>query len=349
MAAMMDAFLDGTLQEATRRSLTDHLGACPQCQALLTAARESAATLRSSAAPRGMTDAASEPTTEPDLVAGVMARTSGAACPRAESLLPDRSDGVLPAVDGDLLAVHLEHCPPCRALAATLDWLTPLLPELAELEPDPTTAAALLAGTRPLVRRRARWRRLVRYTEEARDGWRRRWRNWWQRPRFALEAAYVAMLLMVALMGTPVSPLKDVPGRALSVVRAGSAGLGLPSDFSATLPGQMFTWGAGVAGQVGDGVSGTVDAVLSDIATRRQAADPAWDRLTEHAATAAGQGRSGRWPEALREIDAARLALGEAWSRWWRPERGDDDSEHEVDNEGGGTSEPSGPGSAGRF
>ena len=38
--------------------------------------------------------------------------------------------------------------------------------------------------------------------------------------RFSLEAAYIGMVLLIALCGTPVSPLRQAPQKALEVVQA---------------------------------------------------------------------------------------------------------------------------------
>ncbi len=87
------------------------------------------------------------PADAPDLTAAVLARTSGPACGRAGSLLASFADGAPALGDAQLLHAHLDRCPDCRALAATLAWLTPELRAMAEVEPDPAFLADAMAAT----------------------------------------------------------------------------------------------------------------------------------------------------------------------------------------------------------
>jgi hypothetical protein len=118
-------------------------------------------------------------------------------------------DGELPGADHDLVAAHLGHCARCEALRATLVWVGAALPAMAELDPGPELTRAVLEATAAHAPRPARWRTLVAAG----------WRQMLARPRFAWEAAYVGLLLVVALFGTSVSPFRDVPPRALAAVQ----------------------------------------------------------------------------------------------------------------------------------
>ena len=158
-----------------------------------------------------------------DLVAGVLARTTGDSCARAQLLLAERTDGPLGA-DGELLSIHLGTCAPCARLARTLAQMRHELPALAELEPDERFVADVMAATigvmapRP-VSLRARARRM--------------WEHAIQRPRFAFEAAYAGALVIFLLFGLPSRSVTDLPARAFddirregtSIQRAASAGL----------------------------------------------------------------------------------------------------------------------------
>ncbi len=153
-------------------------------------------------------------------VGGVLGRTTGQACGRAVEQLGDLMDDRLTGIDRQLVQAHLENCTDCRQLAVTLGWLTPLLPQMAEIDPGPAFMAGVLERTsqapRPVV-----------YAEHPTGlaGLMDRVGRWWGeqilRPDFAMQAAYVATVVLVLLTVTPGSPLRGVPGQALEVVTAG--------------------------------------------------------------------------------------------------------------------------------
>lgn len=161
-----------------------------------------------------------------ELTAAILAATSGSPCARAEALLPCLADGELSDEERALLTAHLAHCAPCRALAQSLAWLEHTLPAMATAEPDPRFTAEVLAAIAQADASAA----LPRLDERLADWWRRSWR----RPRFALEAAYAATLLIVALTATPVSPLREAPREALALLRGESSSLAtaLPLDLT---------------------------------------------------------------------------------------------------------------------
>lgn len=158
------------------------------------------------------------------LLARVLERTSGPACPRAEELLasaarpeepaddrPAEGSGEeLPAVDRELLDLHLAGCGECRALAAVLAELARELPRLAEVHPAPGFVEGVLTATLPAaVRWRRRWRS-VRLES---------WPSWVRRPRFAWEAAFVLTVLALPIFAAPEAPLREIPERALELSR----------------------------------------------------------------------------------------------------------------------------------
>ena len=97
---------------------------------------------------------------------------------------------------------------------------------MARLEPDAHFTAAVLAAMAREDERAA-----LRRLDERLAAW---WRRSWRRPRFAFEAAYAGTLIVVALTATPVSPLREAPGRALALLRQDPSSLAtaLPLDFS---------------------------------------------------------------------------------------------------------------------
>ena len=145
----------------------------------------------------------------PDLTRRILAATSGAACARAESLLGEDLD----PVDRALLEGHLGRCEPCRALADALAWALLALPALAERDPGRAFTAAVLART---SRRPARG--LVPTLERA-YGW---CEDLWQRPRIALEAAWVGAVVAAILIWSPVAP-SGAADQAVAAVQTGGA------------------------------------------------------------------------------------------------------------------------------
>jgi hypothetical protein len=194
-----DEFLAGGLSDVEHRAAAAHLGGCAQCAALVATLRETLAALPEAGAA----------TPPADLAAAVLARTSGAACGAAQAVLCEFVDGVLADTDRDLVAAHLGHCARCEALRATLVWVGAALPTMAQLDPGPAFTRAVLEATAAQTPRRA-W---------SRNALAERWQQLVARPRFAWEAAYVGLLLVVALFGTSISPFRDVPPRALAAVQ----------------------------------------------------------------------------------------------------------------------------------
>lgn len=163
----------------------------------------------------------------------ILQRTTGEACTAAESRLPAWADGLLQVGDADLLAVHLAHCPNCRALAETLVTLREELPSLAEADPGPDFAESILARTsrsadsarRPTVRTpaergsvRPRGPSLLDDVREAGSAWGRYWAAVMRRPRAALELAYGASLIVCLVMGSPGTRFRDVSSEMTALV-----------------------------------------------------------------------------------------------------------------------------------
>jgi hypothetical protein len=145
----------------------------------------------------------------PDLTRRILAATSGSACARAESLMGEDVD----PLDRALLEGHLGRCEPCRALAEALSWALPTLPQLAERDPGWAFTAAVLART---SRRPARG--LMPSLERA-----YRWcADLWQRPRIALEAAWVGAVVAAIVIWSPIAP-SGAADQAVAAVQTGGA------------------------------------------------------------------------------------------------------------------------------
>jgi hypothetical protein len=146
--------------------------------------------------------------TDADVAAPVMAATGGTPCDRARALLASSRDAALNATDADLLAGHAARCTECRMFAATLAAVTDALPTLAEWDPGPGFAAAVLART-SLRQADPSWG----------DRWRAAWQRLVQRPRFAWEAAYVVTLCWLLIFGHPINALDWTTARVSAVAR----------------------------------------------------------------------------------------------------------------------------------
>lgn len=147
-----------------------------------------------------------------ELLAGILARTSGSPCRRAGELLassggtPESGGERLPSVDRELLALHLERCADCRELAAVLAALSRDLPGLGEVRPDPELVGDVLGATLPAT---VRWRR----------AWERRWNGWVRRPRFAWEAALVLTVALSVSLTAAGSPERPIPRTFVELAR----------------------------------------------------------------------------------------------------------------------------------
>jgi len=164
---------------------------------------------------------------EDDFVASVLRRTTGdGACRRAETLLCAYVDGELPGDDRELVDGHLAYCAPCRALEAALARAADVLPALAALDPGPEFTVAVLDATS----RRAPATGIGRLA-----AW---WHAWQARPRFAMELAYVATLVLVLVVGNPAPVLQAATVRTVTLAAEGigRARETLPSALSRVAP-----------------------------------------------------------------------------------------------------------------
>lgn len=159
-------------------------------------------------------------------------------CARFEELLFERLEGLLDESRCAELAAHVGECDRCQALESLLanpsdtvaipDDLTasilaltserdPLqralrrldldLPAMASMIPDEDFVADVMTATVEADRQRF-WYRAREF-----------WHGLAQRPRFALEGAYLGGIAIFLLVGLPGSPLAGIPDRVLNELR----------------------------------------------------------------------------------------------------------------------------------
>jgi len=196
----LEDLLESSLSETELEACERHLEACEGCRDLVQLAR------LAEARPGNLESTASLGGEPPDLVAGVLARTSGGACERAREVLAETPGRRPEGTDGELLAGHLGACEECASLDGVLATLRIDLPRLAVLRTDQGFVADVLGRTLPVNVQLRRW-------------WGRTWPNLVRRPRFASEAAFVALIALVVVFATPGSPLEAVPARALAIAQ----------------------------------------------------------------------------------------------------------------------------------
>jgi hypothetical protein len=210
------------------------------------------------------------------LTSAVLARTTGSACDRALWLIGARPDGSFDAQTTALLAGHLEHCAKCSAIERTITDTRAILATLAELEPVGQFTSDVVAMTSR--RRRAAglpvWARLGRRWEWIRGLGERAstaWQRMLARPRLSLEAAYLATVLLVVLVGNP----------GLIADRLGAGSTGQVADAAAT------SAGAGVGRQNvasqggGSAVPAFLDRAMREVESRQESAARGWNWFAE--------------------------------------------------------------------
>lgn len=168
----LELLLAGHLPESEQKVLKAHIEACENCRNLLEV-------WRGERKPESFESLADE----------VLARTSGNACDRVRSMLCDHVDQVLPEDETALVRVHLNYCTNCAQLAGILEESTTTLPQMANLDPGPFFANAVIAATRPI------------HPSNPLSLLFSRLPLIFQRPRFSLEAAYVGSLLIFLIFG----------------------------------------------------------------------------------------------------------------------------------------------------
>lgn len=232
----LDDWLAGRLSADAARRIATHVESCERCRRLADIVRDAADDRTLSV----MTADADH-----DLLPGVMDRTSGSPCARAEQLLPDLVDGDLDADTRGVLADHLAHCDSCSTLLAALEESRQALPALVELVTPPGFVEGVLEAT----------------SRRERRSW---LGEWWlrmlARPRASLELAYVATVLLVVFLGNPVSAFQHARNGAEQLV-----GRVPVSQIAEQLPASEA---AGTVSRIASSVKLTLDAITNEMARR---------------------------------------------------------------------------------
>ncbi len=189
----LEALLDGDVEPTERRACLEHADGCTPCGELWIAV--------------GGASRHDVEVSTPSLVEDVLERTSGSACTQARNLLPALVDRELTATDRQLVELHLSSCATCSRLATTLSVLRRELPGLAEVPLDDRFAHEVLMATLAPRIRLLHW-------------WKQRWSTWVQRPRFAMEAAYVGLLVIMLVLGAFSTPVAALPQKGLDLVQS---------------------------------------------------------------------------------------------------------------------------------
>jgi hypothetical protein len=260
-----------------------------------------------------------------EFVRDVLSRTSGSGCDRACRQLSDLMDGSLKGMDRELVQSHLEHCDPCRAVAVTLGWLEPLLPEMAEIDPGPAFTARVLERTTG----RARVSEPLPAVPTGPAGLMDRVGGWWDRqilrPGFAAQLAYAATLILVLLTSIPGAPLRGVPGKALEIVQAGPTAAPVVGPALDTASGWVGGRTAAAVDAARAGVNQRLERTESSLAQRGQRTAPGRKELATHVQEMVRKAGDGELGEASYEFLAVLKAGRAIWIEWWQDN--DDDGQ----------------------
>jgi anti-sigma factor RsiW len=258
----IERFVAGALDPAEMAEARDHVALCSDCAAVARIFGDEVVELRGSEAD-GLTGA-------------VLDQTSGSTCRTAQEKLCSLQDGELDEADAWLVRGHLDHCGGCAALARSLAAIEAPLAAMASLPLDDRFTDEVMAATVQATR------------EEPVTGWLARLRKAWtglhQRPRFALEFAYAATVVLVLLTATPVSPFKGAPGQALTWLRANAGPVEETGEPGAEGGWLLSGWDLAdavpqPARDFGNQVKGDL---AQDLGTRRDQLGLVWGRFDEH-------------------------------------------------------------------
>lgn len=155
----LDLLLQDQLSQDMKRAMEDHLTNCLSCIDLTSSGL-------------GLTS---------DLSEEILQKTIGSPCGQAESAL-GLGFSLLEPVEASLLEGHLAHCESCSHMENALDLLHQTLPDLRDMDPGPLFTQQVLRATLPRETGLAKWGRIA--------------TGLLARPRFAMELAYVAALLV---------------------------------------------------------------------------------------------------------------------------------------------------------
>jgi len=251
-----------------------------------------------------------------DFVRNVMARTSGSPCERACSQLPNLADGVLEDMDRQLVQAHLEHCTSCRSVAVVLGWVQPMLTDMAVLDPGPAFTQSVVARTsgavHPLAKAARRGETVGPLGVIDRVG------RWWQeqffRPRFAMEFAYVATVVLVLLTSVPGAPLQNEARQAREMVQAGPRSFPLIGDLMIFGEDQIDK----MADEVRDYTGNRWQNLQTNVELRVERSREPGTTMMDHLELAWDQGWAGQFNQAGYQLLEAAKNFRLTWNQWWR-------------------------------
>jgi predicted anti-sigma-YlaC factor YlaD len=198
---LADGFLDGTLKGEVRAAIVEHLAMCGECRDVMAALRDA-------------------PPEDPELTTRILRRTTGPVCDTVRDRLCDWVDATLDPIEATRVGGHLSRCPECAALGRVLTSMRAELSLLAEVDPDPGFVADVLARTSLRPRRAGLAERMWARVSELLE-----------RPRIALEGAFVAAMLVGLPFGMRLDRSGVKPGDTAVAIRdasgATSAGLNM--------------------------------------------------------------------------------------------------------------------------
>jgi hypothetical protein len=212
---LIDEYLTGSLGAEECSAIDAHLEDCAECQSVVTVLRASEG----------------QPVSDDLVVRPVLAATTGRTCARVQDLLagdpearPDQR-----AWAGE----HVHGCAACTSVLRVLEELPGILPTFAAVDPGPDFTAEVLLATLP---QSSLWSV---FQTRMRDHFER----WQRRPEFAQEFSFALTIALVLLTAVPGSPLRELPGQALSVIQlvapGGASGEEEPVELAGTVGGQL--------------------------------------------------------------------------------------------------------------
>ncbi len=251
-----------------------------------------------------------------DFVRNVLSRTSGSPCDRACEQLPGLMDGKLEDMDRQLVQAHLEHCDGCRSVAVVLGWMQPMLTDMAELDPGPAFTEAVVLRTTGAVHPLARAARRGEIVGPL--GLVDRLARWWQkqifRPRFAMEFAYVATVILLLLTSVPGAPLRQEAHSAREMIQAGPMNMPLVGPILNSGQDQLDEVSLSVRHRAG----GSWHQLREGWDARLDRSDETGRQAYNHLGLAWRQGRAGELSQAGFQLMEAGKNTRLAWNLWWR-------------------------------
>lgn len=191
----------GQLSRDDTFAMMDHLDVCPHCAAMFATQLFSG---ESGSNGQSTEPGLSMPQPFDDFTSEVLAKTSGSACPDVQWHMACGYDqpveNIDPAPCDPVLNQHMEHCSACREFQQTLPRVMDVMHRPELWEPDPFFVNDVLDETSRCWVSRIR-KRLQQWAAHINSAI-------IERPRFALETAYVATLILILLVqwtGIPIS------------------------------------------------------------------------------------------------------------------------------------------------